>query len=112
MQQGYTQTEMEFQLKDAKSKLKSFNYKLAIETDPKGQAKLIKEYEDLLMWALHVEYEYEIFNTWRKKLNLPSSRALQIILEQDLAVPEVLPKKERDVIYQRIYDKYNSEYLK
>jgi hypothetical protein len=112
MQQGYTQSEMEFQLRDAKTKLKGFNYKLAIETDPKVQAKLIEEYENLLIWALQVEYEYEIFNTWRNKLNLPSNRALQIIQEQDLAVPEVLPKRERDVIYKRLYDKYNSEYLK
>jgi hypothetical protein len=112
MQQGYTQKEIEMQLKDAKKRLSSFNYKLAVETDPVQQKRMIEEYENLLAWALHIETEWTMFNTWRKKLNLPSQRALQIIQEQDLKYSELLSPSEAEAVYKKIYDIYNTQFLK
>jgi hypothetical protein len=112
VQMGYTQSDIEMQLREAKKRLNSFKYKLAIETDPEAQQKHIEEYEDLLMWAMLIESEWKIYEQWRKELGIPSSRALQIIKEQDMKVDEMLPDGEQQRIYREIYKKYNTEFLR
>lgn len=111
-QQGYTMSEMETQLRDAKDRLNSYRWKLAKETDPEKQEALMDEYRGLLVWAYKIEYEWALFNAWRQKLNMPSPKAMNYIVEQNLQIPEQLPEQERQGIAKQIYDRYNTRFMR